>query len=186
MKDLVLGPYWTGALTPKGNSPLWLRPQLGHWVDKTLYSVTSKRGSGISNSWRREITSEGRLLRSHPQVQWRALHSMILSGHDEKSSVFPLWPSFPPRLLPDERGNAGFFPSPSDDGGLLLLWLSRFNLAFNAVFSELNTEFPDRSAWLSDSSSATRASKLETFANNKMTTSLRDDRSSGIFTENNL
>ena len=78
---------------------------------------------------------------------------------------------FMPRLPPDFRPLAtrwllgsGLTPGPSDEGGLLLLWLFVPSMARNAAFSARNAAFSVRSMAFSLSTAATRAATVSTCA----------------------
>src|SRR5512133_4277772 len=121
--------------------------------------MTSKHGAGTSNTWRRSSMRAS----SSGNAAWQRWHclgnawSTVSVGSATRLSVLPLCPTWPPTLLPDDsRRERVFFARPSDEGGLLELWLSLFTFDSSASrrassvrmrISFSPCDRPDRSGW---------------------------------------
>ena len=112
-------------------------------VDEPLAPVTSIRFAGRSKTCRVSVSCAIDSVRAAPQ--WRRVLASCLtirSGSATRLSVSPLWPGWPPLVLPDgSRRLVGFFRKPSLDGGFELAELSRPRRRFKSAFSARKATF---------------------------------------------
>ena len=132
--ERTFGPYCTGWFTSSGNALSCVWPH-AHISDSVQCSMASKPGAFTSNTWRRSSMCAS----SSGNAAWQRWHCLgngwctVSIGSATRLSVLPLCPTWPPTLLPgDSRRERVFFASPSDEGGLLELWLFLFTFDSSA------------------------------------------------------
>jgi hypothetical protein len=113
---MILGPYWTGAVTPSGACAFVSKPH-PHFTVSIWCSVVTAFTGGMSMTCRRSTAVTGALFRDFPQQPHRAGRCRtFLSGWSDSSIVAPGWPFGRPGPRPDlPRSDFGAgLASPSD------------------------------------------------------------------------
>jgi hypothetical protein len=133
---------------------------------RRLRSASPADRSPGASPWPAPSTAAGRAIDSvRPAPQWRqALASCltIRSGSATRLSVSPLWPGWPPLVLPDGSRRLVGFRKPSLDGGFELVQLSRPRRRFKSAFSARKAAFSRLSSATRPSTVSIRRSSLST------------------------
>src|SRR3989304_4325862 len=133
------GPSVGGPTPPSGNAPLVSTPQPGQHFVSTRCSTTRAFIGGTSPTCRRSRWTAGTAVRLCPQSWQRSgAYTFTSSGSFTRRKVLPGCPGWPPGLRPlGVRWLLGWglMPGPSDEGGLLLLWLFVARRARSPAFS---------------------------------------------------